>query len=306
MQLMDRNIKPIAHKRLVPQKESQEHIAQNLPLITTLPTEILDEILGIVLKDGILESIKQESPILGLRQYRTLIVTCKLFKTIIDKACLKLMMQCVDVARQPGIFTLPTTRILVSPWDDFTIADAQMRSDRSCCRITSIKRWNAVFKSFQLLSVRQISCSSFQTIEVGRFWRNPYLRLDDCPALDTYHLLRLRPVFERTKRPPTNVERQGIRSRKPSSFSHGEIVNVITGRNKIITAYSVHTWKSRNISMSNLSVSVRAEEWWIVKVNYYYRSIICIVGYYDNRSLVIDANNWKTYQAVLWKKPAWR
>ena len=95
MQLTNRNIKPIAHGRLVPRKQPQAHTAQNLPPITTLPTETLDEILRIVLKDGILESVKQETPILGLRQYRALIMTCKLFKTIIDSACLKLTMQSV-------------------------------------------------------------------------------------------------------------------------------------------------------------------------------------------------------------------
>ena len=275
----------------------------------TLPTEILHEILGIILKDGMLESINQENPILGLRQYRALITTCKLFKTIIDSAYLNFTMQCIDLPWQPEIFTRQT-RILVSPWDDFSIADAQILTDKSRRRITSIKRWNAAFKSFQLLSVRRISSSSFETAAVGRFWRNSYLRLDDYPVLDPELLHHLHPLFERTKRSPTNVERQGILSRTRSSYSHGEIVNVIIGGNNTIMSYSVRMWKAENTSLSSLSISLRAEEWWIVEVKrHYYRTITYIVGYYNNRSLVIDTNDWQTYQAVdtvRWKKPAWR
>src|SRR5205814_9910993 len=131
----------------------------------------------IVLKDGMLESKKQQTPIIGLRQYRALIMTCKLFKAIVDNACVKLTIQCVDLPKQPGTGTFgTTTRILVSPWEDFTMADAQKRDGRSRCHVASLKRWNEVFKSFQLVSIRHMS--NFSDVSLGRFWHNPYLQLD--------------------------------------------------------------------------------------------------------------------------------
>ena len=96
----------MGHERQVPRKQSPGHNTQSLPLITTLPPEILDAILGIVLKNGMLASIKQQTPIFGLRQYRALIMTCKLFKTIVDNACLQITMQCINLPVHPRIFTL--------------------------------------------------------------------------------------------------------------------------------------------------------------------------------------------------------
>ena len=298
-QLTNRNITPTARKRLVPQKQSREPVAQSLPLITTLPAEILDEILGIVLKDGMLESIKQKTPILGLQQYRALIITCKTFKAIVDNACLNLTIRCGDIH-----YFKTTTRIVVEPWDDFTTTDTQNHRGESRCHIASLKRWNELFKSFQLISVRHMS--SFGIGVLGRFWYNPSLHLDDFPFFVADFLQHLRPLFERTKRPPTNVEREQISLNTQLLYSRDDIVNVITERDKTIMMHSVRTWKSRDILLSSRYVSARVKEWWIVDAKHYYRSYSFIVGYYGTRSLVIGANDWRFYETVASKKPVWR
>src|SRR5438045_3237845 len=98
---MCRNVKPIGRKRPVSQKQRQV-VVQSLPSLTNLPTEVLCEILGIVLKDTLLESIQKQTPILGLRQYRALILTCKFFKAIVDTASLQVTIQCAQLLQQPG------------------------------------------------------------------------------------------------------------------------------------------------------------------------------------------------------------
>ena len=233
-------------------------------------------------------------------------MTCKLFKAIVDNACVKLTIQCVDLPKQPGTGTFgTTTRILVSPWEDFTMADAQKRDGRSRCHVASLKRWNEVFKSFQLVSIRHMS--SFSDVSLGRFWHNPYLQLDDFPPLGPTLLQHLRPVFERTKRPPTKVERERFALETRLPYSRGEIVNIITRRNKAIMSYSVRTWKARNIPLSSLSISARVKEWWIMKVRRnQWRINSYIVGYYGKRSLIIDVADWKIYQTAVPKKPPWR
>jgi len=79
--------------------------------------EIIAEILGIVLKDALIESIQRQSPALSLRQYRALILTCELFKTIVDTACVQLTIMC-SIPHPPITFgRARNTRVLVSPWD---------------------------------------------------------------------------------------------------------------------------------------------------------------------------------------------
>ena len=207
-------------------------------------------------------------------------MTCKLFKTIVDSAYLKLAIRCVDVVNRTPTFMLQTTRIVVSPWDDFTITDTQIRNGQSRCHISPLKRWNEVFKSFQLVSVRHAS----STAALGRFSCNPYLQLEDFRFLNPDILQRLRPLFERTKRPPTSVERERIPFKTPLSYSRDEIVNVIIGRNKKIMTFSVRTWKATDIPQSSLSISARVKEWWIIEMRRSYgRTDIYIVGYYEKR-----------------------
>ena len=306
LQLTNRNIKPIARKSLFYSKQPQGHIPQGLPLVTTLPAEILDEILGIVLKHGMLESTKQQSPNISLRQYRALIMTCKLFKAIVDNACLKVTIRCVDLLTRRGNYILEKiTRILVSPWDDFKTADTQEHCGRLCNHATSLKRWNGVFKSFQLVSVRHMS--SFNTASLGRFWHNPLLQLDDFPHIDPPLLHHLRPLFERTKRPPTNVERERFVLTPQLPYTHGEIVNVITRTNKKLRTYSVRTWNATKIHLCSLSISARVKEWWIIEVNFnQWITNTYIVGYYRKWAMVVHVDEWQFHQTYASKKPAWR
>src|SRR5437762_10347259 len=132
----NRKVKQIAPKALIPSKRHQENDANGLPIITTLPAEILDDILGIVLKDGMLESLKRRTPNIGLRQYRTLIKTCKLFKAVVDNAYFKVTIQCIELL-VPGRYPFAQrTRILVvSPWGNLSTADIQKRVARFCCPV---------------------------------------------------------------------------------------------------------------------------------------------------------------------------
>lgn len=82
-------------------------------------------------------------------------------------------------ARNPALLHLEQLLESSYPWDNFTMTDPQNYNGKSCCQITSLNRWNAVFRSFQLLSVRHTS--GFRSTALGRFWRNPYLQIDDFP-----------------------------------------------------------------------------------------------------------------------------
>ena len=265
--------------------------------LDSFPVEILAEILGIVLKDAIIGSTEQQCPVLSLQQYRALILTCKLFKTIVDTTCVKLMMLCSRL-NQPNMFWgTGNARVLVS-----LCGVMEPIHDTRHCKTPLLRKWVEVFKLFQVISVRHM-CLSDTTL--GKFWCNQYIKLDDFPTLSPDILKRLRPLFERQKRPPIEVERKI--NRQYQLYAIGDVVNVLTGRNKSRVAISVRTWKALNMPLSSLSLSARVKEWWIVAVKTEYSGPReYFVGYYDRKALVVEVGNWKLHQTVVQKKPAWR
>ena len=261
------------------------------------PVEILAEILGIVLKDTIIESTKQRSPALSLRQYRALILTCKLFKTIVDTACVQLTIICSSYNQSIRFRGTGNTRVLVSPWDV-----TEPTHNKRHCRTNPIRKWAEVFKLLQLVSVRHMLLSD---TALGKFWHNQYLRLDDFPTLNPDILKLLRPLFERQKRPATEVDRNI--HHQYHLYSIGDVVNVLPGRTKTKVAISVRTWKARNTPLSSLRLSARVKEWWLIWVKRdFYAPQEYFVGYYNRKALVVEVGSWKLHQTVVRRKPAWR
>jgi hypothetical protein len=189
----------------------------------------------------------------------------------------------------------------VSPWDDFPATKTQNINCIIRCHIASLKRWERVFQAFQIVLVRHTS--NFKTAALGRFWHNPYLKLDDFPVVNTDILPHLHHLFERSKRPPLDAERERVLFTTYLLYSRGEIVNVVTGRDGKIMAYSVRKWRAQSMPLSSLSISARVKEWWIVegRLGYPY-----IVGYYEKRSVIIDVHDWKFYETGAQKKSAWK
>ena len=288
------------------QNKKQQLRPQSSSLLTSLPTEILHEILAIVLKDSLLKSIDKQRPIFALSQYRSLIMTCKFFKIIIDSAKLKLAIRCLHQPQKHGFIIKTIVRMQILPSHPRGTAHNTLHNSGSCCTVCSLETWNAVFKSFQLIAVRHIS--NFSTKALGRFYCNPYILLDDIPNLGPNFLQLLQPLFERFKRRPTDIERKSIfHQRGLLSHSPDEIVSVMVGRTKKIVSYSVRTWKARTVCMSSLSVSARVKEWWIIETRYYYGILnTYVVGYCGKDWIIISANDWKIHRRVEARKPTWR
>lgn len=303
-------MRPIVRKHLVPRKQQERRIAETLPLprLTFLPPEILDKILGNVLEGALLESANKKNLVIGLRQYHALLLTCKFFKAVIDSACINVSMECLNPDNLFGVIQHKAIiRVLVSSQNDFPVTHPLNYIVKPCCRINAvIKRWDVVFKLFQLLSVRHSLHLNLSTI--GKFWFNPYVKLGNLLNFDLKIVERLHPMFERTKRPATRKDRDRIPARSYISYSPNDIVSVIDDTSEHIKTYSVSTWKSKQIPLSSLSISARVKEWWIIEarnnISHYFHNIY-IAGYYEKRSVIIDVRSWKISQTFEAKRPPW-
>lgn len=257
--------------------------------ITTLPVEILDIILGIVLRNAF-RSIMTK-PIFVFRQYRALIMTCKRFRFILDNALPR-----IAIHRQR---VMPRNTWQIQIWDlnihGSTISETELNSPNT----QVLTHWSNFFQTFQKFCLRHIEVASYDYAKtrLGKFWLNPMITLDDFkvlrgnnPYFDTELISHLGGIFQRYKRHPTKQEHKQFKH-VPWPYCTSEIIN-ITSLNGKKVAYSVRNWKVQNNDcLSSKKVANEVSEWWILDSYDFCRDKSFIAGYYRGRAWVVDVRS---------------
>ena len=136
--------------------------------LTSFPVELLDSILGFVV-ESILQSITKESLACILRQYRALLMTCRLFKLILEHDSLQIFVQNWHNTTVKG----PRTFVV-----DY---NAPYMTERTGYRTNVLTNWPSVFKAIQKLSLRHTEIYYVESYAstLGKFWLNPMVTFDD-------------------------------------------------------------------------------------------------------------------------------
>ena len=270
--------------------------------LNSFPVELLDVILGLVVKN-LLKSIPKDAVGRVLRQYRALILTCRMFNFVLDNASVRVFVHETYRYSPTGPEVL-----FLNPQTPFTPDHPKI-----------LTNWPSVFKEIQRLSVRhtEIRNVNSHAMALGKFWLNPTVTLDD---IDLYHyvpyntnfILCLGPLFDRNKRRLKEDEREQI-PRVPSPYRVGEMVNVITSRNNQVRFYSVRTWGANHTdhrrpnwtsTLSSSMVAVQVSEWWVWKRSSFYSQGTYMLGYYRENGWVVHLESGAIY--TNWPKRPWR
>src|SRR5438046_3434263 len=272
--------------------------------LASFPIELLESILGFAITN-LLQSTTKHTLSYILRRYRALVMTCRVFKFVLDNASVQLVVQ--TWFSNPWRSTNPQVLVL-----DPSVKPSHGRTHD---RTGVLTNWADIFKTIQKLSVRNMEFDLFNKKTLGKFWMNPIITVDDI-SLDHYGpvnvnlVVNLGPMFHRTKRRPTDEERKTY-PRLPSPYYDSELVNVITTCSKKLYIYSVHTWGTRYarrnsaIGLSSSNVAREVSEWWVWQTRSYYRTETYIMGYHKGNVWLVDLDSAAIYTSLR-EKPPWR
>lgn len=302
-------------------------------------------ILGLVLNDLMLPKMKNDcDPMYILPTYRSLILTCKLFKTIIDVAIPKIVIHGqqyvpalvidtgrfhidgADVSKWLGIVELG---VFASEQPSLH----QPLGPHSHQTFQRLKKWDDVFKAFQRSRVVHHVCEYLPqynptriqlqiTKTIGRFWKNPTVTPYDLPipqstrmVLNFAELLSLlRPLFERHKRGPTRYERSNLSPPLPPGRTAVdiEVVNVIRneGRGRT-TVYSIRSCPLKDVytRLPYAKFAAAVKEWWVLEApkTWVYTPSCYLVGYYKGTACVVHFPSGEVYRKPApGGRPPWR
>ena len=147
-------------------------------LFLTLPLEILEMILNLVLHHLLLQMISRQRPRLIISQYRDLILTCKRFKVVIDHGSPKVHTHYTAQRYRAGesVIYCPNIRLI----NDNNIHDLEKEPLFSEQYFT---QWSVIFKVYQKISIRNAHLNYGNPLEylhtVGKFWLNDRVSLGD-------------------------------------------------------------------------------------------------------------------------------
>jgi hypothetical protein len=271
--------------------------------LTSFPVELLYSILGFVL-ESTLQSITKESLACILRQYRALLMTCRLFKLILEHDALQIFVQNWHNATAKG------------PRTFFVDYNAQYITEHTGHRTNVLTNWPSVFKAIQKLALRQTEVYYVQsyTSTLGKFWLNPMVTFNDIEfnyyaPINLNLIICLRSIFHRDKRPLTGKERQEIPN-LPLPYSVGKMVNIIPKADNRVHVYSVLTWGVESPrpnwtnTLSGSGVAKQVSEWWIWKELRSYQAKTYIFGYHKKNAWLIDLQFGKVYKNSP-ERPPW-
>jgi hypothetical protein len=273
--------------------------------LTSFPVELLDLILGLVVK-SLLQSVTKERVGCVLQQYRALVFTCRLFKLVLDNASTRILVQ------NPYHHSLSGLQILVlDPNTPFTYEHPGPRPE-------ILTNWASVFKAIQKICVFHIKIYKVENYanEVGKFWMNPTvtpgdIRLCGWGPCDVSLILCLGPLFQRNKRRPIEDERKRV-PHLPSPYCVGEIAHVITTSNTQEPFCSVRTWGAKHFdhrrpnwtnALSSSKVAKQVSEWWVWE-RLYLRDTY-IIGYHKKNVWLVHPQSGEVYTNFP-KRPGWR
>jgi hypothetical protein len=147
-------------------------------LLLTLPLEILEMILNLVLQNLLLQMKSRRRPRLILSQYRALILTCKWFKVIIDHGSPRVHMNLTAKRYRIGQYVVycPNIRLV----NDHNIHDMEKEPLFTKRYFT---QWSVIFKVYQKISILHAHLNYDDPPEyldaVGKFWLNDRVSLTD-------------------------------------------------------------------------------------------------------------------------------
>ena len=264
------------------------------------PREIVDIILGYVVKNLFDRMITPEVPISILREYRALVLTCKTFKLSLENMQPKAAMQLP--IELPSEYSEFEVRRYFVPRISF-VNDDNIEGDRRVIVTT----WRDIFMVYQKLMVR-LAFDNFQNDHVdklGKFWLNKYLKLSDLTGIFSACskttvaglILLLGPVVQRQGLPHHEVRSRSFRYashwigrfRRSKKYPLGEVNRAIKTRWEHAVScgrmiFSVRDWSTPN--MSSIEISPDVKEWWV-----WYKSVTCprlrvISGYHEDKAWV--------------------
>jgi hypothetical protein len=160
---------------------SSYHAQFSFSFLLSLPTEVIEVILNLVLHDLVLDMNTRQRPRFIISQYRALILTCTRFKSIIDHARPRLHMKftakCQQIGDHEGYY--PNIHFIT----DENIH--QWEKEKSFTE-RYFTEWSVIFKVYQKISIRHADYNyedeNPYLDAIGKFWLNDRLSFGDFRA----------------------------------------------------------------------------------------------------------------------------
>ena len=231
--------------------------------ILSLPLEILDTILGIVIQDLVEQMNGHFMPAKVLAKYRAINLACKSFFYIL--------------ANSPKTFTFRRGRKEDQNWLKFVIQetmDTSQSMDEPDDETLLCKGWSELFQAYQKLSFKDcgpVVTPPWWNIDMGKFWCNPTITVHNlvnyapcCWGSNEQLLLILGDILSRNPRRLTGRQKNVINIHYPIlPYRRGRLMSSLDWYNNVYV-FSVKSWMMpRNARMRSSKIAPEVQEWWI-------------------------------------------
>lgn len=280
-------------------------------MLFSLPLELIDMILRLVMKRLLRLMTTRASPISIIEEYRALLLVCKTFKYCLENSSLRIGMRytAIRMKGDPKAYFVPKVA---------EITDSNIKHFKPRRIFTT---WSDVFKVYQKVMFRY-AYSNFgegHFDKLGKFWLNHH-----CTVVDLDYIwntvpeetiaelvLLLGRMVERRGRPPNDMPNpawsRGAKFWIPNAtqeigYPVGNVVNAIktlwTGINyNFQYIFSVRDWAApHDPTLCGSKIAPEVKEWWIWprgNDSYYYNGLIS--GYHNSKAWVLQMGHAKLY-----------
>jgi hypothetical protein len=157
---------------------SSDHSQSSFSFLLSLPCEIIEIILNLVLHDLILCMKTRQRPRFIISQYRTLLLICKPFKILIDQAKPRLHMNFTVKYQQIGEHKGYYPNIhFITDENIHEMEKDQLFKERY------FRQWSIIFKVYQKICIRNADRiyhgAHTHLVAIGKFWLNDRVSLGD-------------------------------------------------------------------------------------------------------------------------------